>query len=184
MRNLCSWPASLLDWGGVCVTSSVPRAPRQPSGSCPRILPSLPAPLACLPACPSACLTSATDSLAWEGGGWGGGGVWGDWVGGVSCHGGWGVAGRPGDTHFASGHPLFGVVQPPPPPPPPFSEWGYVPRVFSAPASSRKSWGGASRAPFITPLLYSSRIPYTALHDKSSSPTLLPSPPWPGCLGG
>ena len=50
---------------------------------------------ACLPACPPACLTSATDSLAW-------GGVWGVRVGGVSCHGGWGVAGRPGDTHSAS----------------------------------------------------------------------------------
>ena len=49
------------------------------------------------------------------------------------------------------GYPLFGVVQPPP-----FSEWGYVPRVFSAPASSRKSWGcltgtfhySASRIPY------------------------------------
>ena len=79
------------------------------------------------------------------------GGVWGGRVGGVSCHGGWGVAGRPGDTHIASGYPLFGVVQPPP-----FSEWGYVPRVFSAPVLPRKSWG-------VPPmhLPYSaSRIPY------------------------
>ena len=105
-------------------------ASRQPSGSCPRILPSLPAPRACLPGCLPPGLPYLCHRQPCLGG------VWGDWVGGVSCHGGWGVAGRPGDTHFASGHPLFGVVQPPP-----FSEWGYVPRVFSAPASSRKFWG-------------------------------------------
>ena len=92
--------------------------------------PSLPAPRACLPAClpPGLpCLCHRQPCL---------GGVWGDRVGGVSCHGGWGIAGRPGDTHSASGYPLFGVVQPPP-----FSEWGYVPRVFSAPVLPRKSWG-------------------------------------------
>ena len=64
-----------------------------------RVPPSLSACSPGLPACPPACLTTATDSLAWGGG-------WGDRVGGVSCHGGWEVAGRTGDTHSASGYPL------------------------------------------------------------------------------
>ena len=94
--------------------------------SLPACSPGLPA---CLPACPPACLTSATDSLAWGGSGETG------LVGCLVMEGG----GSPVDQETRTvhrGYPLFGVVQPPP-----FSEWGYVPRVFSAPASSRKSWG-------------------------------------------
>ena len=58
MRNLCSWSASLLDWGGFA------------SLVCPSRLTAtirIVSPHTSLSACPPACLTSATDSLAWGG---------------------------------------------------------------------------------------------------------------------
>ena len=97
-----------------------------------RVPPSLPA---CSPGLP-ACLPAPRPALplpptALLGGGSGETGL----VGCLVMEGG----GAPVDQETRTrhrGYPLFGVVQPPP-----FSEWGYVPRVFSAPASSRKSWG-------------------------------------------
>ena len=74
-------------------------------------------------------VTSATDNLAWGGSGETG------LVGCLVMEGGGSQVDQETRT-VHRGYPLFGVVQPPP-----FSEWGYVPRVFSAPASSRKSWG-------------------------------------------
>ena len=125
--------------------------------SLPACSPGLPA---CLPTCPPGLpyLCHRQPCL---------GGVWGDRVGGVSCHGGWDVAGRPGDTHSASGCPLFGVVQPPP------SVNGGTCRVSSQLLWPLANRGGCLPCTFLTPLVVSP----TALHDSTSSPTLLPSPP-------
>ena len=136
MRNLCSWSASLLDWGGFASLVCPSRLTATIRIVSPHILPSLPAPRACLPACPRPALrTSATDSLAWGGGGGGGSGETG-LVGCLVMEGGGSQVDQETRTTVHRGYPLFGVVQPPP-----FRARGIVPRVFLAPASSRKSWG-------------------------------------------
>ena len=106
--------------------------------ACPPGLP------ACLPASPPACLTSATDSLAWGGSGE---------TGLVGCL---VMEGGASQVDQETRAQCIGVPALRSGAAPPFSEWGYVPRVFSAPVLPRKSWG-------VPPmhLPYSaSRIPY------------------------